>query len=200
MSPILVAISFFGVGMIASHLVIRNLWKGRYWRRALIADTMPPLVNKYITNESRIDIVGSDLFYLMSRPNLETRIREWLTKGCCIRYLISKPHDGGIEIIVNLQKDFPDHFQAKEILADQSSPNVNIDILNIINALKTFHFVVFSNPSQIWIEDFHPANTAEAYDCEYVPPKLANIDSRYGEYLSTFDKIWRSYSRVVEES
>ena len=57
--------------------------------------------------------------------------------------------------------------------------------------MRTFHPTLVQNSGNrlMWIEGNHPAHSTTAYDCEFVPPPVANSDDRFEEYLEMIETV-----------
>jgi len=164
---------------------------------ANIADDMTPRVNRYITDDSSVRVVGGDCRYLAHKEKWEENLRKWLGRGCRIDYLVSQPDDGAHAVLKKLQLDYPEKFQFRDVvIPDNASSTEDKELLE---ELQTFHFVLFDHPRQMWIEGNHPPKSFQAFDCEYVPPKRARIDARHDEYRSVFSDVWERLAKPAVE-
>ena len=181
----------FGLSMVAKYSSKRRLWT-----KAYIADTMVPLISRNLTPKSTLRIVGADCRYLGEKAKWRQAMEDWMAKGCKVQYLIYKPHEKAVRVLKELGEKSCGAFCYKEMLAPEDVKDVDGD-KELLAELETFHFIVADQPRQKWIEGNHPVDKTEAYDCEFVPPSMAEHDPRFHEYKVVFDKVWNKYSRSM---
>ena len=156
---------------------------------ANIADHMTPRVRRHITDQSTIRVVGADCHYLEHREKWAENLRSWLERGCQIDYLVSQPSANAHGVLRDIHSEYPERFHFRDVVDLDDS--ISAENKKRLKELRTFHFVLFDNPRQIWIEGNHPEESLQAFDCEYVPPKRAQRDDRYEEYSDVFEATWR---------
>ena len=105
------------------------------------------------------------------------RLRDWLSTGATINYLLIEATSQSQENLAKLSADFPDTFKAFYI-RDVSAIKDD-EMRRLVDESRTTHFTLFDKPMLIWLEGFHPDGKKEAYNCEFVNQKRAQKDRRY---------------------
>jgi len=155
---------------------------------AHIADDLGPLIRDHVRPTSKISVIGYDGTYVIAPEKDKWRLllSHWLLMGCEVRYFLQE-----------MDQEKRVYSQLKDLskLAEKSGGKFSVFVLKkdvecspalkrSIRDWKTFHFVVFENPAQLWIESSHLPLETEAHDCYYFPPNVAQdsaLPKIYGE-------------------
>ena len=92
--------------------------------------------------------------------------------------------------LTNLQH-YP-HFTLYQIDSNRAHPHIT----RLLKDLETFHFTLFENPNQVWLESYHAPGNSAMQDCEFVPSKHYEKDPRMQEYKSVVEEI-KPFARRV---
>ena len=166
----------------------------RFYPEAGIASVMIPLVSAHRTKDSTVYIVGSDGEYACGNPQWPNGLESWLAEGNRVSYLLIDPTEAAIKIFRRIQDQYPDHFRFTA--ANSSSVRDKPRVSELIHKYETFHFALFDNPPQMWIEGSHPRKSPVAYNCEYLPPKEAATDPRFYRFKDNFLLVQHGVSKA----
>jgi len=88
--------------------------------------------------------------------------------------------------------DIPDNVMPTRV------PNKNaLTRDEFFSKFTTFHFTLFDNPSQAWIEAYHGREADRMRDCQYIPQEAVDISSPRIDFFSEiFDKL-KQYSKLL---
>jgi hypothetical protein len=158
-----------------------------YFAEGKIASHLGPLLKKYAGPETRMKVVGSDGFYLgCEKPGWRECVSglgsEWV-------FFLQKPTDAARDEVRELVAK---GCKVTLYVLDPSKQPDSEDV-EVLEALKTNHFLVSSNPKMLWIEENHPEQSTVAYNCAFVPPTIASSDPRHSRLDSMFDKLTTKY-------
>jgi len=165
--------------------------------KAYIAETLAPNVDKHLGEHSSARIVGYDAGYL--QKDGETwfgTLARWLDRGCDIEYLLINPHiEPGVKSkLESLAAGRKGRFVVRTVT---DTPPVDPRDKAVIEKWRTYHFCLFANPRQLWVEKNHPIGEYNAYDCSYVPPNVAEELADYRILNSQFSRLYSKYGVQV---
>ena len=155
---------------------------------ANIATTLDP--NVEIHPDSKAFIVGND------GPNLTAKdypwigiLGKWLHTGCDINYLLLEPSEKTLDVFRPLLKaNNPGKLSVYGIDRNAAST----EAVAMIKQWKTFHFAVFENPRQLWVESDHKPQDTEARDCYFFPKEVAKTAGLVDVLKSKFEYILKT--------
>jgi len=170
-------------------LLIEKLLKPEilFHSKAGAASVMVPLVSKYRTKETEIKIIGADGEYAYNKPSWLETIDLWMNEGNTISYLLINPSQNALSVFKKLKDKYPKRFYLDTVRTDKDLKDEKAN--ELVRKYEKFHFALFENPRQMWIEGYHPRGVDIAYDCEYVPPRKAFTDQRFDRFTSNFIMI-----------
>ncbi len=147
--------------------------------RADVADALGRLAR--VRAGTGIDILGLDLRLLVERAAWRDLIEDWLRKGARVRYLVQEAGEEGRKSLRGLAAGgFEGTIELFVLKAGERESDLALDA-------KDFHFAVFRDPDQLWLEGSHTADGLVALDCEYVP--RAADDERWGARAADFEGL-----------
>lgn len=141
-----------------------------------------------IQRGSRAFIVGYD------GPNLSAdnypwieMLEEWLKKGCEITYLLIKPTERATNALLSL---VPSEAAGKLSVYTVSEPSKDSgSAAEFINQWRTFHFGIFEEPRQLWVEGCHEPGVTVAKDCFFFPKGVADKPGLLDVLKSRFEFV-----------
>ena len=154
--------------------------ESQYHEEAAIAYTLSDLLEKDITPQSTLRIVGSN------RPNLTQKgyrwgedLLRWDLLGVQIRYLLINPGDETLKVMQTLAKNGKGNLQVW--VAQLNIDNEPADEEQAwLQELESTHFTTLSDPSLLWFEEHHPEQSIKATGCRFYPSTSA-----YGQAVGT---------------
>jgi len=163
---------------------------------ARIATDLVPRVNAARgKRKSRILILGND------GPNIAKHdypwlkdLKNWIQEGCDVSYLLLNPSPAAIK---RLKAEFAGCCNAKTGIQIYTIDRANVlpEDAKRLKQWETFHFVVFENPSQLWVEGYHASGKTVALDCAYFSPEAAGKSSLPDVLASQFRYMISAYGR-----
>lgn len=184
---------------------IRGWWRARGPHRreisvaqANMAQDLCPLIDRYMKEGSTILIPGGDPNELF-RPLYPWNryLRKWLERGAHITYCLVEPSNHAESKLERLQREFPRLMDLRIVWSvDQIDDEKD---QKLVERMRTYHTVLLENKTDdgavervMWIEGNHPLRSKVAYDCQFVPPAIANNDTR-------FDNYWKILQHVIND-
>jgi hypothetical protein len=160
-------------------------------KRARIATNLAPRAKRYLSKNSNFYVVGYDC------PNLTqssyTKWEEFLVyscrQGCSFSYYLGKTNPLAIERFREIAK--ASGARAGQIQVYTRDHKGSVFAESYANQWRTFHFAVFENPRQLWIETLHPEGKTEAYNCYYLPPSKAKNEGLLDTCKLRFEMVTR---------
>jgi hypothetical protein len=158
-------------------------------KRARIASNLAPRARRHLGEKTRCYVVGYDC------PNLTKRgYTEWekflvaaCQAGCKISYYLGKTSEPAMQRFHRIATESQARRgQIKVYVRDREGSRI---AESYANQWKTFHFVIFENPRQLWIETNHPQGKTEAYNCYYLPPAKAKNEPLLDLFKSRFQMV-----------
>lgn len=199
--------SILAIGFVIAILIkIKDIlvFKNRIFAKASVATVLIPLVRGHIKEGTTIRIVGNDGENLCNESYCLWRnaIVDWMKKfNCKIEYIFVNPNDQTVQSVKNIITEMK-QTKSSEVFypykIDSEKIKNNKEYLEIVEMIKTFHFVVFDNPKQIWLESYHEEGSLTAYDCEYIPPALASNDIRFNILKEKFESIKKNATVLIQ--
>jgi hypothetical protein len=168
-----------------------SLAGGLYLREANIGTDLEPLTRDYIGAGSRVQIVGNDGANIFAKDYPWPGILDlWLSKGCDVDYLLLNPSRYALSVLgkvagSHLEND--DGTLAVFQVKGDCSPTK--DVADYLRQWERFHFAVFENPKQLWIESCHEPGRTSASDCYYFNPEEAEKSPLLEVYKSRFEYV-----------
>lgn len=155
---------------------------------ANIVDDLTPRVEEHLTDSSRIRIIGNDAAYFSKEGNRWYHVlARWKARGCDITYFVMNPGSREVrEKLVSLQDAKGQGcFRAFSMgKIDEESKDAEV-----AKRWETFHFCLFEDPAQMWVELHHASGEHIAKDCFYYPPDLAGDMADYLLLGFQFDQM-----------
>ena len=179
------------------YLHVKNSKGVKYFDVARIATELGAEASRFITEHSRVLIVGYD------GPNLsrddhsywQDFLTKWLAMGCSVEYLLlgAKEMPDSLFALQMAAVRVMSKGRKGSLVAHQVDPKKAQDreAVHFCERWRTFHFAVFENPRQLWIEGCHRPGYIEAEDCLYFSPEAA-------EKLAMLDLLKKQFERFVK--
>jgi hypothetical protein len=177
------------------------LWLGvERVKKAAIASALAPRAKEHLGKNSHIYVVGHDCPNLTqpSYKGWETFLVDACNKGCKLTYYLGKKNEAVIQRfrqIAEQSKARPD--QIRVYMRDHTG---SAFAESFADQWKTFHFVVFENPRQLWIETNHPEGETEAHDCYYLSPADAEKETFLDDCKQRFEMVVRECASLEFKS
>ena len=167
-----------------------SLAGGELISKANIATDLEPRTKAYVQKGSRAYIVGNDGINV-STDNYPwvNLLRQWLEKGCDISYLLQNPEDKTLEKLRSLVQGKDTKRGRLQVFRIDGDAKKDSSTEEYLKQWETFHFAVFENPKQLWIETCHEPGKTWAHDCYYFSPKTAEQTPLLEVYKSRFDHV-----------
>jgi hypothetical protein len=168
--------------------------------RARIASDLGPRALEHLRNNSNLFVVGYDC------PNLtDPSYTEWeeflaaaCARGCGLTYYFGKKNKALIDRfrkIAETVKARPGQIQI--YMRDHKGQKFSE---TYAEQWKTFHFAVFENPKQLWIETNHPEGSTVAFNCYYLAPREASNEPLWDVCKSRFEMVTRECASLEFKS
>jgi hypothetical protein len=115
---------------------------------------------------------------------------DWLERGATIHVINTVPNRTAREMWERLGSKHRDFFY-HEFDRYRAEPTLAREIAR----LDTYHPIVLVNrsgsatPGAMWIERYHPVDSATAYGVQYVAPADIRTDPRFDVFLSVYDRL-----------
>jgi len=161
-------------------------------------DEKPSMQNEVSVNqETLVSMLEYDL-YLFNRKfpcaDWTEMVRTWLKKGARIDFYFQRMHLLAGQNLRQLQQENPDKVSFYNMLGIPDGVIINanekpIKSKTFLNKFKTFHFTLFQNPNQLWLEGTHLPRARFMYDCELFRPK---------DYDAMPERI-REYEQIIKQ-
>jgi hypothetical protein len=126
---------------------------------------------------------------------------EWLDRGATIHVISTIPNRTSKELWEQLGRNHRD-FYYHELDRDRADPKVAREVAR----LDTYHPIVLVNrsgpgkPGAMWIERYHPIDSATAYGVQYVAPADIRADTRFEVFLSVYDLLLSDQASRPQEA
>ena len=159
-----------------------------YLKEAHIAENLLPRVKDRIQDDSKIRIVGGCGANLAEDDYpWYSALEGWLDRGCEIDYLMVAPDGPEVsKLLADLTERGGGRFRGFGL---RGSEQLAEDDRETAEQWRTFHFCVFENPSQLWVETNHPEGSTDAYGCYFFPPEQADKLPEFRVYRAQFDDM-----------
>jgi len=164
---------------------------------AHIATDLVPQADKYVNGKSHIRIVGRDGASISEENYRWTGdLIRWADQGNIVQYLLLDPSEDAIS---RLKKEIQKLGECKgqlQLISIDPDKGLEVADIKLLERWKTFHFVSFENPKQLWVENFH-ATGLDAQGCSYFPPSAAEKSTLWSILTLQFDHIVSKYGRTI---
>jgi hypothetical protein len=166
-----------------AHLLRRSVVKNTPYLAGCVrpADALARLVS--VGRGTEVDVVGLSLGYLAADVRMQRLLGDWLRRGASIRYLVQEA--GGL---ITGQRDIE---AVRALAAGARGGSLRLFVLreeeresDLAGDAREFHFAVFRNPDQLWLEAEHREGELVAHTCEYVP--AVSRDARWAPRREDF--------------
>lgn len=167
----------------------------QHFDEAKIATNLGPAADEYVHAGSLVSVVGYDLPNVTAQdyPWLD-RLRTWLGRGARVRYVAQKVSAEALLKLQSLAAEFPGQFEVRALRAGEEA---ECQSHKLVEQWKTFHFVVFENEPQLWVEMYHPEGQCEARECYYFAPSRARQMPLYETCRERFNFMFKQHGEVV---
>lgn len=126
----------------------------------------------------------------------------WLKKGAHIDFYFQRMNPLASQNLWTLQHENPDSvgfynivgIPDGTILDGNGKPTKSKTFLKEV---RTFHFTLFQNPNQVWLEGNHRPKSRIMNDCELIRPEDYSIDERVREYEQIIKQL-NSYCEPIK--
>ncbi|MDA4844752.1 hypothetical protein [Hoeflea poritis] len=160
---------------------------------ATIAKDLGPLFEKYISDGTKIDIVGDGYYAYSTNEKIWMKcLRGWLSRGISISYILIEADKAALSALHPLMAEYGDKFLVYELRKTHADEKIG----KIADLFFTMHPVLISTDlgQGMWLEKYHPRHSCHAYNNRFVPPgKLADGDldmhTKFKEYLEYAKRI-----------
>jgi hypothetical protein len=109
-------------------------------------------------------------------------LEQWLDRGCKISYTLVCPDPNSTALLRRLSAKYPLLFSLCLVSAtSDKAPSVEA----MVEKYKTFHPVLLQTKDGqrvMWIEHYHPLDSALAFNIEFIAPPEAAKDSRFDKF------------------
>lgn len=165
-------------------------------KNAFIAETMRQFVK--INPKSRIKIVGLD------GANVGASIRkypwlgdilEWVQNGSIVEYLLIAPSPLTKRL---LKGELSNKRNSLTVLTIDRQKTMSDSVREKLKVFRTFHFGLFLEPKQLWIEENHFPGVTHATDCAYADESTLRSHTEFFEFLEqTFEQLKNQFGRSL---
>ena len=171
---------------------LKNTENIKFYDEANIATDLVPNVEDHIEyafqqgQKPRIQAIGGDGKYFAKPGNMwSSSLADWGKRGAAIDYLFMlKPCETAVEFLSDLSKDAK--VRTFEYQPERNAGESQLE--NHMSLWKTFHYVLFHNPEQLWLEADHPADSLQAYGCQYLSPgAIRNSSDVYSKLKDLYE-------------
>lgn len=193
MAELTVFVGLTVVGCLLGVFLLKYRRQETVFPEAYISKTLCPLIDHHIHGKTVLRITGHD-GYSIPKENYDwlTYMEIWLKRGCHISYLLFDPSDDAVSKLKELACSHSKQLTIYHVPAEKKAANAKEQ--QLLEDLRTFHFLLAENPRFIWLERYHPSNSTTAYDCELVHPGPAEVDPRFASLLSKWDLVTERYA------
>lgn len=163
---------------------------GIHHKVATIATTLRQDAESSVSERTILRVVGNDLpnvadpLYTWSKNCLP----DWLQRGVEVRYFALNPSEQAVQNLALLSEN--GNLKAKRLAGieklDETAKRCSAQ-------WKTFHFAVFENSPQLWVEMSHRPDQKTASDCYYFGPEHAEKLFLYEDCKSDFDHMFDNF-------
>ena len=161
---------------------------------ANIATHLVPRAEKNFQDKPTMDVVGND------GPGLSTPgypwpddLKRWLAeRNCTTRYLLLNPAPESLNSLKKLKKQKGGERLSVFVL--KKGIELNGEWADIIKQWETYHFAIFDNPRQMWIETKHEPRTTDARGCYFLSPELSHESGVYDVLRERFEYVVNHYT------
>ena len=163
---------------------------------AHIAADFVPLADAHIQAGSRVSVVGFDGASLsMENDRWNGDIIRWVSQGAQVQYLLLRPGKPALELLGRAQHMLAGCPGSLELVTIDPGPKPGTSDARLLDRWKTFHFVAFDDPKQLWVERFHEAGN-KAQCCAYFPPGAAERSPLWSMLSLQFRHIVTAYGHA----
>jgi hypothetical protein len=156
---------------------------------ANIATDLEPIVK--VHSGSKAFIVGYDGANLSAPDYPWVRIlKEWLDAGCDVTYLLLNPSPKSLEALAPLSITKTSGRLC--VYGIDKSKAGSPRTLEMINQWRAFHFAIFEDPRQLWVECDHQPGDTKARDCYFFPEDVAKKPGLPDILKSKFEYVVRT--------
>ncbi|MEI8341632.1 MAG: hypothetical protein WCH43_08880 [Verrucomicrobiota bacterium] len=174
--------------------------------KANIATDLGPRASEYIDDAARrgihgrLDVVGFDgpNIAKLDYPWVSEYLEPWISKGLHIRYLLIKPSDGAKTRLTDLIERTKNDEGTLEVHILDTSKAREMSGCDFAEDWERFHFAVFNDPPQLWIENDHPPGETFAEGCVYFSPEKAKDEPLHTLLQSQFDLAWEKMASPLK--
>jgi hypothetical protein len=147
---------------------------------------------------SVVHIVGNDCANLSGSYTHWMKLLEaWISRGCTIRYLVRSLSTESLQLLSSLASKRGKNGGRLEVFKIKDLRKARPDMRALLNKWRTFHFVVFENPRQLWIETSHQPGNTYAEDCFFHPKCVAKHLGLIDVYKAQLDLVLRRHGEKV---
>ncbi len=167
---------------------------------AHIATDLVPLADRYLTGASRIKIVGADGASVCQENYRWTGdLMRWVELGAHVEYLLLNPGESAIARLSREAEKSRDSEGSLHVIRLDANKAVKNEDAALLQRWQTFHFISFSDPKQLWVEQSHPAGSV-AHDCAYYSPPAAERSAAWDLLTAQFEHVVNTYGECVIHS
>ncbi len=160
--------------------------------------TIPVLQDSAIVNkDTSIRMLEYDLYKFRceapANVNWGEMVRHWAGTAKDIEIYYNKFSNEAAKTLDHLLRDFQNIK-----LYNFSKANFSVYPLNVLRKTPDFHFTVFNNPDQLWIERRHSEYSDNAFGCEYIDIET-NIKSTENK-LPVYNRLKKVFNILNQQS
>jgi len=120
---------------------------------------------------------------------------QWMDNGCQIEYLLVAANDLTISLLTGLNRSHPKG-SLKVCMPDWTRA-LPKDTEVWLREWRTFHFIVFENPKQLWIECCHRPGELQAERCAFFPEAAAKSTALFDVFRARFKYVTKTGCKEV---
>ena len=165
-----------------------------HYETATIAHNLRERADAHVQRDTVLSVVGNDLPNVAAEdyPWCTQYLPEWLHRGARLRYYALNPSGKALAGLRRLHADFPEQVEVRVPTAEAAADDQAAQFLRL---WQTYHFAVFENVPQLWVETHHPVGEREAKDCYYFPPAHAMEQPLYDLCKLQFNGMFEKFGQ-----
>ena len=165
---------------------------------AAIATDLVPNANEYMRGGSSIRIVGNDGENVTSDGYPWTKdLMKWVEDGNHIEYLLMNPSKEAVDKLQEACAESSGQRGSLSVMTIDRDRPVDDEDQKFIDRWRSFHFVTFDHPKQLWVEGNHPEKSTNAENCAYYPPEAVEQTALWSVLNRQFEHIRNRYSKTL---
>jgi len=165
----------------------------------LIKDSEIPILQKLVQIQPQtiVSIVEYDLCQFSGREGFADwlgMLESWLEQGADVNLYYQAPDKNSLTRLNTLIQAQGSALSVRDFSRTAEYVPGGVAAIEV---LQTFHFSLFENPNQLWIEQQHLPGAKRTFDCEYLPKEICRGDMRYKQFLDLTRILERTSERLI---